>query len=529
MGNTTTNKKKGKSGKPTAVKAVVKDELVPLVDGPEIFARMEKELLKAKDYIYLTAWLLHPDFSLKSQPLRQILESKAAKGVDVRILWCDLDVMMGHFGPAWDKVKAAAWETTEATKLIAKGIKVHVSKQPIEGMGMETLEDLASDILKYPVVIASHHQKSLVIDGRVAFCSGCDIVEHTKHSEKWHDASIMIRGRGVHGVEENFVNRWNEEAKGSKGFTELNVNPLARESAKCTTIRTIPGTYTPIREIEKGYLSAIRQAKKAIYLENQYLRDPDIGKALVEALGRNVDVTVILPKLPEEANLKHDTLDTIPARISVYSQYRILKALISQEPGAVSAHYATLKKLKTNLSQHLKILQPKVRARPYIHAKVMIVDEHLSIIGSANTNGRSMNGKADSEINIRVDDQPFASELRQKLDKSLGGKLGAYDEQAIDGDEQVSQINKKHIAAINSEIDKYANKAGGWAAYQGYPAWAPKAKWIRKQIREGVADASRWGVISALDVVLPGIQKALDASTSEEFRDYLTDSVLNLI
>ncbi len=40
----------------------------------------------------------------------------------------------------------------------------------------------------------------------------------------------------------------------------------------------------------------------------------------------------------------------------------------------------------------------------YIHAKLMIVDDRVAIIGSANINDRSMNGNKDSEIAVKITD-----------------------------------------------------------------------------------------------------------------------------
>ena len=40
----------------------------------------------------------------------------------------------------------------------------------------------------------------------------------------------------------------------------------------------------------------------------------------------------------------------------------------------------------------------------YVHSKLMIVDDRITIIGSANVNDRSMTGERDSEVAVRFED-----------------------------------------------------------------------------------------------------------------------------
>jgi phosphatidylserine/phosphatidylglycerophosphate/cardiolipin synthase-like enzyme len=91
------------------------DKLVPLVDGPEIFGAMGKALANAKEYIYLTAWLLHLDTKLGPQSLRQHLLAKAKQGIKVRIILCDLDIVMGKVGPEGAGVETRLAEAAPET------------------------------------------------------------------------------------------------------------------------------------------------------------------------------------------------------------------------------------------------------------------------------------------------------------------------------------------------------------------------------------------------------------------------------
>ena len=52
----------------------------------------------------------------------------------------------------------------------------------------------------------------------------------------------------------------------------------------------------------------------------------------------------------------------------------------------------------------------------YVHSKLMIVDDRLAIIGSANINDRSMLGDRDSEVAVMVED-------RDRIDGRMNGKM----------------------------------------------------------------------------------------------------------
>lgn len=41
----------------------------------------------------------------------------------------------------------------------------------------------------------------------------------------------------------------------------------------------------------------------------------------------------------------------------------------------------------------------------YVHSKIMIVDDKVALIGSANINDRSLNGARDTELALIVEDE----------------------------------------------------------------------------------------------------------------------------
>src|SRR5712691_1391160 len=55
--------------------------MVPLVDGPEIYAAIGKAISGAQEFVYLTAWLLNLNVSLGGKSLRELLVAKAREEI----------------------------------------------------------------------------------------------------------------------------------------------------------------------------------------------------------------------------------------------------------------------------------------------------------------------------------------------------------------------------------------------------------------------------------------------------------------
>src|SRR5207237_4620415 len=106
------------------------------------------------------------------------------------------------------------------------------------------------------------------------------------------------------------------------------------------------------------------------------------------AAERGVKIEIFLPPWPEE------NLD-LPNRISLFTQNKVLRSL--------------------STFTNVLVRSPRKKLQPYIHAKLLVADEHVTILGSANANGRSLDGKCDSELDVVVEDAKFSKELLEQL------------------------------------------------------------------------------------------------------------------
>lgn len=466
------------------------DRIVPLVDGPEILGEMGRAIALAKEYVYITAWMLHLDVRMGGPTLRNLLLEKAKQGVKIKILWCDIDVAMG--GPGATPDIESRWAEDFLKQDTSGNIEIAISPmQNISSRG-RALQDIGSNLRKKSIVLGSHHQKTVIIDGKVGFCSGCDITVDASNKEKWHDVSAMIRGRGVYGLEDNFVERWNKE---SKGYAGISIGKSAKKSDVVEIVRTMPAWWTDAAQIRDCYLELIQCAKTEIRQENQYLRSPEIGKALEDAARRGVEVRIIVPARPEEAGTRNIDIQT---RLGIYAQYRVLKRLAKYK-------------------KQVRILSPAHRLRPYIHAKILVTDRAIALIGSANANGRSLNAQSDSEINVRINDLNFASELLKKLDaREKSWSLVDHD---IDADEILSRITATEFRGLKEMIAPNA------------PSRSESDRGILAWVGDKYDDASRKARENAVSMLarIAGFGGAIDAKTPEELREALVDSLIDFL
>jgi phosphatidylserine/phosphatidylglycerophosphate/cardiolipin synthase-like enzyme/uncharacterized membrane protein YdjX (TVP38/TMEM64 family) len=252
---------------------------------------------------------------------------------------------------------------------------------------------------------ACHHEKLVVIDDAVAFTGGLDLApgrwDTRAHDvsdarrpdpgagklEPFHDVGIALGGPAARALGDWARERW-------RRATGECVAPVAApsdawphgvepqlEGVDVGIARTEPAWAgrAERREVEALYLESIRRARRSIYVENQYLCAAAIGDALCERLRqRHGPEVVIVGPLDAEAWLENATMGVLRARLLA----RLREA---------------------DRWGRLAVVHPVVPggARVNVHAKLMIVDDELVRVGSANLANRSMG--LDTELDVAIE------------------------------------------------------------------------------------------------------------------------------
>ena len=255
---------------------------------------------------------------------------------------------------------------------------------------------------------ACHHQKLLVIDGRLAFISGGDLgadrwdtCDHTdndphrrlpngKRYPARHDVAMMLEGPVASDCVDLFQGRW-ENSGGETLYPP--VPDLAQPSpwpeqflpdfinVDVGLARTQP-RWKGMPEVTEGlklHLESIAAARHSIYLENQYLASPIIAEALEKRL-LEPDGPEIVTVGPAASPSFFDRMTMDSARTAAIN--RLEKADVHQRFRSYCAR-----------TRHDEPI--------IVHSKVSIFDDRLLRVGSANMNNRS-NG-LDTECDAAIE------------------------------------------------------------------------------------------------------------------------------
>jgi len=233
----------------------------------------------------------------------------------------------------------------------------------------------------------------------------------------------MIEGPAAGDVEGNFRQRWNDVIVRQKLDSQLLVPehpiPSPLESTSLIQVaRTIPAhtySFAPkdgIQGIAQQYANALGNAQHFVYMENQYLwirafygvDRPDLGtdspdmernvRELAAALQRGATLALLLPDHPNTGRAFTD---------------EGLARLRAEAPDAAAQGRIQVFCLASSSE-----VDGTEDYRPiYVHAKITIVDDLWSTVGSANLNNRGM--RDDTEMNVATLDAGLARGLRTLL------------------------------------------------------------------------------------------------------------------
>ncbi|KAK9480928.1 hypothetical protein V1514DRAFT_274630 [Lipomyces japonicus] len=318
----------------------------------------------------------------------------------------------------------------------------------------------------------------------------------------WHDVHMQIVGQPARDACRHFVQRWNYLIRQKRStrptpvllpppdFTDAELEALGHlGTCEVQLLRSACSWSLGFRNdkiehsILNAYLKAIEQSEHFIYIENQFfisstefdgtIIQNEIGDALVERIMRahkhdeDWRAVIVIPLMPGfEAEV--DQQDGTSVRLIMQCQFRT----ISRGPHSI---FARLERVGINSEDYIQFFSLRkwgkigldgtlVTEQLYIHAKIMIVDDRVAIIGSANINERSMRGNRDSEVAAFVRDtdqvesrmggEPymvgrFAHTLRVRLMREhLGIDVDALEDierRADDNDDVKFDLNNKNI------------------------------------------------------------------------------------
>ena len=384
-----------------------------LIDNKSYFATLKEVLPLARRSVYILGWAFDP---------RTRLAPDGAEGPDDPDEVGRILIGLVRARPLLD-VRVLVWKSPFGV-MGHQDIRGHRAKRAFARTGVQFRE---ADGLPFG---ACHHQKLVVIDDQLAFCGGGDIVanrwdspahrdieprrvlpNHAGHPAR-HEVTMMIEGAASQALGELFRERWSEAA----GTQLSSPTPEPAQSMWPSGVtshlskvqvgisRTQPrrGSLPAIDEIRRLTMRCIESARQTIYLENQYFTCRTVAAALAARLAeRDGPEVILLLSGRAPSLLDHLTMD--------YARNPLIRSLRAADAFG-----------------RLRALSPRTAAGGpiVVHSKVMVIDDRIVRVGSANLNNRS--GGFDTECDLVVESQaPKTSRAISRFrDRLLAHYLG---------------------------------------------------------------------------------------------------------
>ena len=324
--------------------------------GDLVFPRMLEELRKAERYIFLEYFIIQPGVFWDS--VLEILEEKAAQGVEVRLIYDDMGCMF-------------TLPRDYNEQMAARGIQCRVFNRFVPVMSLRFNN--------------RDHRKFLIIDGKVGFTGGINLAdEYINRRERfghWKDSAILLEGDAVWSMAVMFLTMWDHCCGWEEEFHHFRPEPAP---ARPWTGYVQPYTDTPLDREAVGqavYLNMIGKARKYIYITTPYLViDVATNTALCNAAKSGVDVRIITPHIPDKRYVFEVT----------------------------RAHYPPLLEAGVRIYEYTP---------GFIHAKNFVVDDRFATVGTVNLDYRSL--FLHFEDGVWLCEAPCIQDIRRDFEETL--------------------------------------------------------------------------------------------------------------
>nr|WP_240672655.1 phospholipase D-like domain-containing protein [Corallococcus coralloides] len=296
-----------------------------------VFDVMVEEIGRARASIHIVMFIWRPGRA--SDRMIEALAERARKGVHCRVLV--------------DPLGSGPFESEVKPRLEAAGCEAHLFRP-----------------LPADENLARNHRKILVVDGKVAITGGLAIQDEwlgdARNEKEWRDTNVRVQGPVVAQLQQAFAENWQEstgELLPQTDFPTLSVEQPGLDAAGEGWAAFVSSTANPeVTRAERLTQLMVKAAKKRLWISQAYFTPNDALTALlVEKARAGVDVRVLAP------GDKNDQ--------------RAITVLQRQT-------YDTLRAAGVRLWEY----QPSM-----MHAKTMLVDDRLVLVGSINYDALSFN------------------------------------------------------------------------------------------------------------------------------------------
>ena len=299
-------------------------------DGADYFDDLIEHLKAAETYIFLEYFIV-AEGEIWDRVF-SVLKERAAAGVEVYLIFDDFGALTRFSDATFQSIQEA-------------GIAVEVFN-PVHRYVNRIYFNYRD------------HRKIVVIDGRIAYTGGINIADEYANLQErfghWKDNAVRIEGEGAWGLAVEFMQMWKML---DRTFVNEDDYYRSRYTAPETTGYCQPFTDGPLNNpenpIEESYLQLIDSAKHMLYITTPYYAvEESMQQSLCIAADAGVDVRLMVPAIPDKK----------------YA-YKVAETYW----GELLDHGVKIYKYTPG----------------FIHAKSVLVDREVALIGSTNMDYRT--------------------------------------------------------------------------------------------------------------------------------------------
>lgn len=295
--------------------------------GEEYYKRLKEDLKQAKEYILIEYFIIS-DGKMWDE-IYEILKEKRKQNVKIYIIFDAL-------GSLFKKPKYLKEQLEEAN---------------IEYLAFNPLTAFIRSYINY-----RDHRKIVVIDGKVGYTGGINIgdeyINLTHRLGHWKDCGVRIEGEAIKSLISIFFTLWNMNKKTVNYENYINeIEQTSKEQGYIIPFSDNP--HNKINPMQNSYINIINNAQKYVYIMTPYLiLDSETEQALINTSLSGINIKIITPSIPD-------------------------KKLVN---ACTKSFYGKL------LEAGIEIYEYKPG---FIHSKVILSDDEVSIVGTANFDFRS--------------------------------------------------------------------------------------------------------------------------------------------
>lgn len=330
-------------------------QLDMLENGEQLYPAMLQAIADAQNRILLASYIF--DHNTSGLQIADALSAAVARGVEVKVIVDGLGELMNL--PRIGRALASRnidFARFNPLRLIPPSLNINMRS----------------------------HRKLLIVDGRLAFTGGQNIgdrhlADNQDNPHRVLDMHFRLEGKIVDDLEWAFWKDWYycTNSKPAHAFTGSNIND---KDAQVWSRLILDGPNKHMDKLNNLILGIISAARTRVLIMTPYfLPTFDIIGALIAAHLRGISIQILLPE--------HNNI--------------------------AAAHWAMQNTLRQLIEAGLDI---RYQPAPFVHSKLLLIDDSYTLIGSANIDPRSL------RLNYELGVELFSSEVNANVSNYFANK-----------------------------------------------------------------------------------------------------------